>query len=66
MINFQDKMQNLEKSTQFEISTFIQQWLTHNMWYIGVTICILNNFIKEVVQKYFIWLKNGKEWKKTL
>jgi hypothetical protein len=31
-------MKNLEKSTPFEIFIFIQQWLTHNMWYIGVTL----------------------------
>jgi hypothetical protein len=58
-------MQNLEKSTQFEISTFIQQWLTHNMWYIGVNICILNNFIK-IVPKLFHMIKKWKGMKKNL
>jgi len=53
-------MQNFVKSTHFEKIIFIQQWLTQNMWYIGATICILNNKLQKISFKNsFIW-KNEK------
>ncbi len=63
MINFQFEMQNLAKSTHFEKSIFIQQWLTQNMWYIGATICIFNNKLQNIsFQNSFI--EKVKKFKK--
>ncbi len=53
-------MQNLAKSTQFEIFIFIWQWLTINMWFIKVNICNFNNKLqKKSFKNSFIW-KNDK------
>jgi len=58
-------MQNLVEFTHFEKFIFIQQWLTQNMWSIGVTICIFNNNLENISFKNsFIW-KNEKGLKRT-
>jgi len=49
--------------SHFEKFTFIQQWLTQNMWNIRATICIFNNKLQKVSFKNsFIW-KNEKKLK---
>jgi hypothetical protein len=46
--NFSRLTQNLAKSTHFEKTIFIQQWLTQNMWNIKATICIFNNKLQKI------------------
>jgi len=54
--------QNFQK---FEKFISIQQWLTQNMWSIGVTICIFNNKLQKISFKNsFIW-KSEKKLKMT-
>jgi hypothetical protein len=57
MIQNYDKISKWNtKSTQFEIFIFSQQWLTPNIWSIGVTINIFNNKLQKIsLKNSFIW-----------
>jgi hypothetical protein len=56
MINFQSEMYFVTKSTHFEKSIFIQEWLTQNMWSIGKPICIFKNKLQTIsLKNTFIW-----------
>jgi hypothetical protein len=60
MIDFLDEMQNLAKSTHFEIFIFIQHWLIQNMWSIEETIFISNNKLQKIYSKKISYRKNEK------
>ncbi len=48
---FSRQNEKFGKFANFESFIFIQQLLTQNMWYIGVTICIFNNKLQEISLK---------------
>jgi hypothetical protein len=55
------EMQNLANFTHFEKFIFTQKWLTQNMWFIGATIHMFNNKLKNIHSKILSYEKMKKD-----